>query len=444
MLFLPIDHKLPLIVIVGRPNTGKSTLFNRLLKHRRTLTNPQPGVTRDFVEAEFNCLGQSYLLVDSGGFSLDNHPFQEKIKKQLKELIQQADLLLLVVEVDKLTPEDHEFIGQLRRFKDKIILVVNKVDNEERKLLFYQHYALGFERIVGISAEHNLKITELRYAIDEYFASNKKETPPADLSKGVDLKLAIMGKPNTGKSTLLNSLLNRERALTSELPGTTRDVIEAEFIFEGRRLRIYDTAGIRRKQRISEDLEYYSVNRAIETITKADLVILLIDAVDGFSEQDKKLAALVEKRGRPLILVINKCDLLPQKQLRKELKERIYFLYPAARSLPLVFISAKERKGLVDLLKQALTLKHMLDLRIETGALNRALARWQTQYHIPLKANIQLRYMTQVATRPARFVLFVNQKKAFPRSYLQYLKNRLREEFGFKYVPIIIELKESR
>jgi GTP-binding protein len=440
----PIKTLLPKVVIIGRPNTGKSTLFNRLLMKRRAITDPTPGVTRDPIEAEWSVNGRSLILVDTGGFTLQEDSLQELIKNKIFSLIDDAALILFVLDNDDTTQEDMEFIQKLNQYREKIILVINKIDTAEKEISFYEKHELGFKRMVGVSAEHGRNISSLIDEVDEYFNKNEINTAGQPFQEPSDIKIAILGKPNTGKSTLVNSILNEEKSIVSDIPGTTRDVLEASFYFQKRKFTILDTAGIRKKNKIENPIEYYSVNRAIKSIDESDVVVLLADAQSSFTEQDKKIAGLVERRGKGLILCLNKWDIIEKKpNLFEAMKDRIEFLFPLAKTLPVLPVSAKTHEGIEKLLSTVVKVNDELSIRVDTGELNRALSDWKNKFSLPRNKNIRTRYLTQVSVRPIRFVLFINSRRSFPGSYLQYLKNRIREDFGFHHVPIQIEVRKT-
>ncbi len=434
----------PRVVILGRTNTGKSTLFNRLLLKRRAVTDPTPGVTRDPVEALCRLNGRNVVLVDTGGFSLDPDALQKQVREKTFSSIASADLILFVVDIEETTQEDEEFLNRLHPFRDRVILVANKMDTAAKEILLHEKHEFGFKRVVGVSAEHGRNIQALAREIESFFTEHAAPAGTAASRPEAALCLSLLGRPNTGKSTLLNTVLGLEKSIVSDVPGTTRDVIEGYFTFRKKTLRILDTAGIRRKNRIEDALEYYSVNRAIKTIEESDVVVLLIDALVDVSEQDKKIAGLVMKRGKGLILAMNKWDMLEKVPNRlRAVRDRIEFLFPAAEHLPLLPLSAKTGEGVEKLLATAITVDREMDKRVETGELNRALESWKTRFSLPLKTNVRIRYMTQTGTRPARFVVFVNSRRSFPQSYAQYLTNRLREDFGFRHVPIQIEIRKA-
>ncbi len=439
-------HKtgLPKVVIVGRPNVGKSTLFNRILKQRRAITDPLPGVTRDPVETVGDVSGKKVLLIDTGGFKLETEELDDLVVQKSIESIEKADLILLVMDVTEITGEDEAFIEYLRRWSEKIILVINKVDNEKRDQDIWNFGTYGFE-IIGISAGHGRNMEELLVRIGERL---KDHVPEDSREESITIRLAIIGKPNTGKSTLTNYLTQSNNSIVSSMPGTTRDVIEGFFSFKGMAFRVLDTAGIRRKTKVSENIEYYSVNRAIKTLDQADIVFLLIDAEEGLSDQDKKIASLAVKRGRGIILVLNKWDKMETIRNRFEaVQDRIRFLFPVLAFAPVMPTSAINGEGVPELLEAGVTIWDQLHREIATGKLNQAVERWQHQYSPPMAKNksfrYKARYMTQKHINPVKFILFVNKKRGFPPQYLQYIKNNLRKEFGYSSIPLEIEVREG-
>ena len=491
----------PTIAIVGRPNVGKSTLFNRLIGRRRAITDPTPGVTRDPVAATARIDGRPLRVVDTGGYTTDGDELAQAISDRALAEIRDADVVLLVVDGTGLTALDELFLDELRPVEDRLVLVVNKIDAPERESLVWDFYRLGLERVVGVSAAHARGTEALLEAIDEVLgpewiegverwrAADREDAlrererrgrrgrdwfdeeaseggtaatdaaddvgPDAEAAPNGDgaapgeaprtLSIAVLGQPNTGKSTLVNRLTERESSLVSPVPGTTRDVIEGEFEFAGYRHRILDTAGIRRKNRVSENIEYYSVTRAIDTIEEADVVVLLVDADKGLSDQDKKIAALVVDRGRGLVIGLNKWDLLPQIANQFEaVRDRILFVFPVITFAPIIPLSAQTGSGVKELLKAVGKVHRQLHHRVDTGNLNRHLERWVEQTPPPVRGRgrLKIRYMTQVQRLPVTFVAFVNRKKGFPESYVSYLKNRIRADFGLSSIPFRLELRE--
>lgn len=448
----PIDQtlaeKVPVVAIVGRPNVGKSTLFNRLIGKRKAITHSMAGVTRDPVKSVWKYRDKEAFLVDTGGIRTEEVlPIDRLAIQKSYQTIEEADCIILLTAIEGITGEDVELLEELRPFASKVLLAVNKVDTEERETLLGEFYGLGFGEPIPISAAHGRNCEELTERVFSFLEQNGKfaeQKETAESQETVALTLAVLGKPNTGKSTLVNRLLGKEVSIVSDVPGTTRDVVEDLFLFEGKKIRIFDTAGIRRKSKVREDVEYYSVHRALEGIRDADVIFLLIDATEGLSEQDKKIAAQVVKKGRGIILVVNKWDTMRGgKRAFREVEDRIRFQFPVLEFAPIVPISAKTGYNVETLLKTAFSLKKQLQTRIDTSTLNRALAQWMEQNPPPQmgKKKYKVRFITQVRTSPVRFVLFVNRKEDFPGFYVGYIRNRLREEFHLRSIPIEIELK---
>ncbi len=436
---------LPLVALVGRPNVGKSTLFNRLVRKRKAITDPTPGVTRDPVTEVWEREGRKVLLVDTGGIRLGASGFDREVTRRSVATFERADCIVLLTEVSEVTGEDEEVFQSLRPYAGKVILAVNKVDTELRDDLLGEFWGYGFSEVVAVSAAHGRNCEELEEAIFDRIDFSRYPAVMDELP-APDLTVAILGKPNTGKSTLVNSLLGEDRSIVSDVPGTTRDVIEGTFVHRGRRVRILDTAGIRRKTKVKEDVEYYSVNRAIASVEEADVVFLLIDSLEGLAEQDKKIAAQIVKKGRGVVLVLNKWDLMEGgKKKFAETEDRLRFLFPVLDFAPVVAVSAKTGWNLDSLLKTTFRIKAQLDKRIETGLLNRRLEQWVNENPPPLdgRRRFKLRFMTQVRVNPVRFVLFMNRAKDFPDFYVGYLKNKIRKDFDFPDVPIDLEVKDK-
>ena len=446
-----VPDSIPRIAVVGRPNVGKSTLFNRLIRDRKSITDPTPGVTRDPVYSYGQIKGFTALFIDTGGLTESKEYLDKIITQRSLSALDKSDILLFVVDVEEITPEDEEFMNRLRPYTDRLILVVNKVDNQARGYQANDFYQYGFARITTLSAAHGLGIEELELEIVTLLKEwghtpdgNEEQSGVAEGSRPWDVSVALLGQPNTGKSTLANLLTQSESSIVSPVAGTTRDIIEGLFSYGGKVFRILDTAGIRRKNKVEEDLEYYSVNRAFKTIDQADVVVLLIDVEKGLVEQDKKIAAQIVKKGRGVILGANKWDVLPDTpNTRNAVTDRIKFLFPVLDFAPILPLSALKGEGIHELMKTSLDILEQLNRRIETGPLNAALKRWVERTPPPQNARDRwkIRYITQVSKHPVQFVLFVNKAKGFPESYLGYLRNQLRKEFQFTSIPIEIELR---
>lgn len=466
------------ICIAGRPNVGKSTLFNRLYGRRSAITDSMPGVTRDAISGIVSLGDMQLEVIDTGGIGEGEAQLEQAVYTISRNEIRRADLVLLLVDVTDLTGEDEELIEYVRRCGRPVILVVNKVDNERRSQDVSEFWRFGLERVVSISAAHGLGMDDLEEAVLEVLGDDPRGDSPRgdegssgeeagghdgagdlqeDLSvDGTDpesqredplarpVRLAILGQPNTGKSSLLNRLVGEERALVSDIAGTTRDTVEARFSFKGTEFTVVDTAGIRRKSRVKESVEYYAVQRALATIDDAELVVLVIDAEKGLSEQDKKIAARVAERGRGVVVILNKWDLMQDREnALNALTDRIHFLFPVFRHVPILPTSTITGEGIDKMLDMLLHVRGELHRRIDTGPLNQALKRWLDQTPPPSgKRPIKIRYITQVHANPVRFVLFTNRKKIFPEFYLRYIQNQIRQDLGFRHIPFFIELRE--
>ncbi len=433
----------PKVVIVGRPNVGKSTLFNRFVGRRKTITDPTPGVTRDPIEAGCRIDGREVLLVDTGGFQAEKDGIAELVTQRSLASLEGADAIILLLEVMDITPEDEDFIEVLRPYSKKIILAANKADNETREAAIWGFHSLGFSQVIAISAEHGINIEELGRMVGRLLPKSEDHIEKAQSVDTSTVKLAILGKPNTGKSTLLNRFLGFDRAIVSEIPGTTRDVIEGAFTHRNIEFSVLDTAGIRRKAAISDSVEYYSVSRAISSIVQADLVFLVVDVRDGITEQDKKIAAQIVKHGRGVIIALNKWDVIKSMpNTLNAITDRTRFLFPLLDFAPIMPISAQQGTGIDELLDMSLTVKKQLETKIATPKLNNALQRWIDLHPPPYgKKRFRVKYMAQTKSNPLRFAMFVNKVHGFPGSWVTYVENNLRKEFGLSSVPISIELK---
>lgn len=440
--------KPPIIVIAGRPNVGKSTLFNRILKKRRAVTHKTAGVTRDPVEEHIEISGIPCTLIDTGGFSLGGDALQKSVVEKSLSYLDRAAVIVFMVEIGGLTPEDHDFIEVLRPYARKVLLAVNKADNPDSEMSAAELFATGFSKIYPVSALHNRNVSDLLDAaagyLRESIALHDGETAEAPHETEV-VRIAVIGKPNTGKSTLLNTMLQEDRAIVSDIPGTTRDMLCARFSFENYSIEVMDTAGIRRKNKVTEDLEYYSVTRAIDSIGLANVVLLMVDAESGLTEQDKKIAAQAEKRGRGLIIVINKWDLMEgTANAENAFSDRVRFMFPVLSFAPIVFISALRNKNIDGLLHQIVQVWKQLHRNVQTSVLNKHLQQWKEKNPLPRKKSFQwkIKYITQKKTNPVTFVMFVNRKKDFPKFYTKYVLNSIRKDFGITKIPIRLELQE--
>ncbi|MFA7671990.1 MAG: ribosome biogenesis GTPase Der [Sphaerochaetaceae bacterium] len=436
------DTNLPIVAIVGRPNVGKSTLFNRLVKRKRAIVDSVAGVTRDLLFEKWNLANHQVYLVDSGGIKFEQEGLDSLVTQKSVELMENADAIVLLMDCTEITGEDQLMVEKLRPYSNKTILAVNKVDNPNREDLVWEYYRYGYPIVVGISSAHGLGIDLLEEHLLDLLQLEEREVFEKENQA---IKIAILGKPNTGKSTLTNLLAKKEVSLVSDIPGTTRDVTQSDFNFNEVNYTVLDTAGIRRKSKVDEDIEYYSVNRAIKSIDDADVVLLMVDVTEGLVDQDKKIAQLIVRKGKGVILVLNKTDLLKGIGNEQEaIKDRTRFLFPILSFAPIVFISAKDNKNINKLIGEVYKVWQQLNRRIETSVLNTALNRWVHDYQIPrgTRGHFKIYYATQISVAPIRFLFFVNRKKDFPQLYINYLKNSIRRDLQFSLIPIDVQIKE--
>ena len=444
------------VAIAGRPNVGKSTLFNRLTGKQAAIVDDTPGVTRDWKDAAVNLQGLSFRLMDTAGIDIKpSDDLGALIRTQTLQAIAQADVILFVIDGrEGITPFDREIARQLRRGGKPILLVVNKADTRASEATIDIAESLGFGEAVAVSAAHGTGLGELHDALrphapadaldeDEDGDEGEDEAPEAQRP----LTIAITGRPNAGKSTLLNQLIGSERAITSPIAGTTRDAVEVEWDWDGRRIRLVDTAGLRRKARVEEGLEKMSVSVAIEEIKMAEVVVLVIDAAIPFETQDLQIADLVEREGRAMVVAVNKWDLVEDKaQLLRTLIERVDQLLPQWKGVPIVALSALSGEGIERLMPAIVKQHEIWNRRIATNKLN-AWLQYMTEKHsppAPKGRRIKIRYMTQARTRPPTFAISSSQPGELPGDYARYLMNGLRETFGFHGVPIRMKVKAGK
>jgi GTP-binding protein len=424
---------IPTVALVGRPNVGKSTLFNRLTGRRKALTHNQPGVTRDRVVGEGRRpSGGLVLFVDTGGFEPESQaPLATLVREQALFAVEQAQVVLLVVDgAEGLASADQELAEALRRAGKPTLVVVNKADRSDARFSAGEAAALGFPTFV-VSAEHGTGVAELWEALEQLLPPPEaEELPPPELA------VAIVGRPNVGKSSLLNRILGEERVLVSEIPGTTRDAVDTLVCFGEKRALLVDTAGIRRKGRTQRGVEVLSVVLACKAIERAHVCLLVLDGAEGVTAQDAHVAGLVQKAGRGVVVVVNKSDLL-SREAKRQLQEDVEFKLKFLKDTPCLFVSALRGSGVSKVLPQAFAVGENFHRRIGTGELNRVLrAAWESHPPPGGKVAPKLFYATQVGTAPPRFALFTNLKGQLHFSYLRYLENALREAFPLAGVPV--------
>ncbi len=428
----------PLVAIVGRPNVGKSTLFNKIAGRKISITENRPGVTRDRLYADAVWRGKKFTVVDTGGIELNSEDTMwSEILRQADVAIEMAQVILLVVDGrEELTSSDYDVADKLRRSKKPVILVVNKIDTFSQDKLF-EYYALGLGEPYAVSAEHSQGIGDVLDAAVEQFEGGDEEE--ADR-----LKIAVIGKPNAGKSSLVNRLLGFERTIVTDIAGTTRDAIDTPFELDGQKYTLIDTAGIRRKRSVSDDVEYYSVLRAFDAVRRADVCLLVVDAAEGLTEQDVKIVGYVHEQGKPSVLVMNKWDLIEkdtgtinkfEEKLKADLKFMDYY-----RS---VYISAKTGRRAEKVLQIAREVYANANRRIPTGTLN-DLILGAVRTNEPASVNgrrLKIYYCSQPSVCPPTFVLFVNDENLMHFSYKRYLENVIRGAFDFSGTPVRIVLR---
>ncbi|EDS71487.1 ribosome biogenesis GTPase Der [Anaerofustis stercorihominis] len=426
----------PFVALIGRPNTGKSTLFNKISGKRISIVEDTPGVTRDRIITDTSWSGNSFFLIDTGGIEpKSDDVILKQMKRQANLAIDMADVIVLVVDGRAgVTASDREVATMIRKSGKPCVLAVNKIDSFDIDYLRYEFYDLALGEPIGISAEHALGFGDLLDEVVKHFPENKKGVEEEERTK-----IAVVGKPNAGKSSLVNTLLGENRVIVSNISGTTRDAIDTIFNYEGKNYTLIDTAGIRRKAKIYDDIEHYSTIRAIGAIERADICLLMIDAMEGVTDQDVKIAGLIKDRYKAVIIVINKWDLVEKetntmKDMEKKVRSSLYFLDFA----PILFISATEKKRthkLMPLIEEVLT---EYGKRITTGLLNEIMGDAVMMNNPPSKGTRRMKifYTSQVSTAPPTFVIFVNDPELEQDAYSRYLTNKLREAFTFLGSPI--------
>ena len=435
----------PILAIVGRPNVGKSTLFNTLAGEKISIVEDYPGVTRDRIYADVTWLNQSYSLIDTGGIEMDAKDHMLKhMREQAGIAIDTADVILFIVDVRQgLTDADAKVADMLRRSGKPIVLVVNKVDSFDKYMPdVYEFYNLGIGDPHPISATSKLGIGDMLDSVSEWVAVENMEKEEDDRPK-----VAIVGRPNAGKSSLINKLLGEERVIVSNVAGTTRDAIDTEISHNGKDYVFIDTAGLRRKSKIKEAIERYSIIRTVAAIERSDVVILMIDAVEGVTEQDAKIAGIAHDRGRGLIIAVNKWDAIEKNNATvKEYTKKIHDILSFVPYAEILFISALTGQRVKIIFDRLETVIQNHAMRIQTGVLNEILADAVAMQQPPSDKGKRLKlfYITQVSTKPPTFVLFVNKKELMHFSYQRYIENRIRETFGFVGTPIRIFIRERK
>jgi GTPase len=434
----------PVVAIVGRPNVGKSTLFNRLAGERIAIVEDKPGVTRDRIYASSEWLDQPFHIIDTGGIEVGgDDEILLRIREQAELAIAEADVIVFVVDgKEGVTPADQEIAEILFRAKKPVILAVNKVDNPNQLHDVYGFYELGLGEPYGISAEHGTGLGELLDKVCSYF---NKETDEMEYGEDV-IRVAIIGRPNVGKSSLVNAILGADRVLVSPVAGTTRDAIDTPFSSNGQDYVLIDTAGMRKRGKIYETTEKYSVLRALRAIERSDVAILVINGEEGIIEQDKRIAGYALEAGRALMIVVNKWDLVEKDdKTAHKFEQEIRKQFPFMSWAPILFVSAKTKQRVHKILDVAKTLAENHALRIQTSLVNSVIEDAVAMTPPPTDKGRKLRifYTTQVAVKPPAFAVFVNDPELMHFSYERYLENKLRDAFGFEGTPIRLFIRQK-
>ncbi len=426
----------PLVALVGRPNVGKSTLFNRILGHRRAMVDDTPGVTRDRNYAAINRFEKPFILIDTGGFEpVTDDRMLQQMREQSSLAIEEADVIVFMMDARSgLTPADIEVANMLRKVKKPVFYVVNKVDGDKLENESAEFYSLGIDQLYTISAEHNRGVNDLVDDLLEVF-------PPADESEAAEelTRIAVVGRPNVGKSSLVNRMLGFERVVANPTAGTTRDSVDTLFMCNKKPYLLIDTAGIRRKGKTTEKLEKYSVVDALRSIERADVVLVVLNAEDGVTEQDERIAGYVHEAGKACVFVINKWDALEKNNSTLGVyieKVRMGFKYLAYA--PIIFVSAKTGQRIGKITEAVDDVMEQYCRRVSTADLNRIFSEAIDAHHAPLAnaRRVKFYFSTQVTTRPPTFVIFTNQPDSIHFSYERYLVNKFREAFGFNGTPL--------
>ncbi|WP_020695491.1 ribosome biogenesis GTPase Der [Reyranella massiliensis] len=459
-----LAKSLPRVAIVGRPNVGKSTLFNRLVGRRRAIVDDTPGVTRDIREQPAQLGDLAFTLLDTAGWeTAGGEALEARMRRFTERAIESSDVVLFLIDARAgILPLDESFAGWLRKRSAKVILVANKCEGRAGQQGLAEAHGLGLGEPIPVSAEHGEGLSDLHEALgrhiepmpeeDEEAEEGEGDDEAGDLAPGRPLLLAIVGRPNVGKSTLLNRLVGEERVLTGPEAGITRDAIRVEWEWKGRPVRLVDTAGMRRRSRIEAKLEAASVADTLDTIRLADVAVVVLDAGDMAEKQDLNIAGWVIEEGRALVIAVNKTDLLADDQSQstkawRKLRDRLETSFAQVKDVPIVGFSAMSGRGVERLMPKVFETYEIWNKRVPTPKLNRWLREMETLHPPPLASNgrrIRLRFMTQIKRRPPTFVLSVSQPEELGDDYLRYLTNRLRDDFGMPGVPIRLTMRKPK
>ncbi len=436
-----MSAKLPVVSIVGRQNVGKSTLFNTLIRDKKSIVDSFPGLTRDVISSVMAHNGISFLLSDTPGLDLaSSSELSDSIIDGAKKHLEKTDVILFLMEYPAPESFDYDLADIVRKMSKPSIIAVNKMDSGDQLEVMSNFYEMGMNEVIPVSAARRFNIDLLLNNIVRLLPSQKTSIREADL------KIAIVGRPNSGKSTLLNAFMGFERSIVSDIPGTTRDSVDDIFTYYGKNVQIIDTAGIRKKSKITENIEYYSFTRTVESIHRCDVVIHMIDAVQGLTENDKKISDEIMKAKKPIIIAVNKWDALEKTDKTfNQFKEKLIFNFYKAADFPIISVSAKEKLRINKLLDTALSLKEKAVKRIDTPTLNRVMAGIKSFGKIPqLGEKIKVYYAVQIDTIPPQFKFFVNNADFFKKDVVRYFEKELQKAFDLEGLPIIIHIEGKK
>ncbi|HAA3212588.1 TPA_asm: ribosome biogenesis GTPase Der [Listeria monocytogenes] len=433
----------PVVAIVGRPNVGKSTIFNRIVGERVSIVEDVPGVTRDRIYNSAEWLGKEFNIIDTGGIDLSDEPFLEQIRAQAEIAIDEADVIIFITNGrEGVTDADEQVAKILYRSNKPIVLAINKVDNPEMRDQIYDFCSLGFGEPYPISGSHGLGLGDMLDAVRAHFPKEEEEEYPDDT-----VKFSLIGRPNVGKSSILNALLGEDRVIVSDIAGTTRDAIDTTYTFDGQDYVMIDTAGMRKRGKVYESTEKYSVLRAMRAIERSDVVLVVINAEEGIREQDKRIAGYAHDAGRAIIIVVNKWDAINKDEKTinvwtEDIREQFQFLSYA----PIVFVSAKTKQRLNNLFPLINQVSDNHSLRVQSSMLNDVISDAVAMNPSPMDKGKRLKifYTTQVAVKPPTFVVFVNDPELMHFSYERFLENRIREAFPFEGTPIRVIARKRK
>ncbi|MDD5772758.1 MAG: ribosome biogenesis GTPase Der [bacterium] len=434
---------MPIIAIVGRPNVGKSSLFNKILGRQEALAFPEPGVTRDRKYAETEWNGKKFIIVDTGGMEGEIEETKNEIINQAKIAVKEADLVIFVVDGrDGVTPLDRSLANYLRKENKPVLVVVNKIDNREQEQMIYAFYALGWEKIYHVSCAHGRNISDLLDDIVRLCPPAKKAGSGSSELKDNSIKIAIVGKPNVGKSSLVNNILGENRVIVDSVPGTTRDSIDTVFDYKNKKFVLIDTAGLRKKTKVLNELEKIMVWQTIKSISRCDIAILLIDAVEGVGMQDMKIADLIIQANKACIFVVNKWDMIDRDS--REFKDYMKFIgerFPALAFAPVFFTSAKTGEGVKRVLEKIPQVYTNYSRKVSTNHLNKFIWDLKMEKSPPAMKGVpvKIKYITQVGVKPPVFSLTV--KGLLMPNYLRFLKKGLYKDFDFSGSPLVVKFK---